>query len=242
MALSDIGMVAGDTARSRVYLQAMEQEDLLPTQVLLMVPPKAGTLPGQQSRTEPRVEFVEGWEIDLARPVEDLLKKTDTEYETVFSTDINSADVALGVQNLDPSVLIYSGFGGGILRKNVLNLGKRFLHVHGGYLPEYRGSTTSYYSLLGHGNCGASSIFLSEEIDAGPVLLRREFKAPLDRTRIDYLYDSIFRSKVLIETLRTYAARGQWEILHEISGEGETYYIIHPVLKHIAILGEDEGQ
>ena len=80
MALSDIGMVAGDTARSRVYLQAMEQEDLLPTQVLLMVPPKAGTLPGQQSRTEPRVEFVEGWEIDLARPVEDLLEKTDTEY------------------------------------------------------------------------------------------------------------------------------------------------------------------
>ena len=69
-----------------------------------------------------------------------------------------------------------------------------------------------------------------------------KFKAPLDRTRIDYLYDSIFRSKVLIETLRTYAARGQWEILHEISGEGETYYIIHPVLKHIAILGEDEGQ
>ena len=42
-----------------------------------------------------------------------------------------------------------------------LNIEKKFLHVHGGYLPDYKGSTTNYYSLINENTIGASAIFLT---------------------------------------------------------------------------------
>jgi methionyl-tRNA formyltransferase len=112
--------------------------------------------------------------------------------------------------------------------------------VHGGYLPDYKGSTTNYYSLIVENTLGASAIFLSEEIDSGPVLLRREFPPPANRQAIDHIYDSGARAKVLVETLKNYMKCGGWEFELPANIGGETYYIIHPVLKHIAIL--DKGK
>jgi methionyl-tRNA formyltransferase len=87
---------------------------------------------------------------------------------------------------------------------------------------------------------GASSIFLSEEIDSGPILMRQKFPAPADRQEIDHVYDSAARAKILVETLRRYIAIGEWDFdLPENLG-GETYYIIHPVLKHIGILSNGD--
>ena len=50
-----------------------------------------------------------------------------------------------------PEIIIYSGYGGVILKEKVLSQGKKFLHVHGGFLPQYKGSTTNYYSILNEG-------------------------------------------------------------------------------------------
>jgi methionyl-tRNA formyltransferase len=86
---------------------------------------------------------------------------------------------------------------------------------------------------------GASSLFLSEEIDSGPVLLRRSFPSPPDMTEIDHVYDSAVRAKVLVETLERYRKTGEWQFELANNIGGETYYIIHPVLKHIAIMTGD---
>ena len=91
--------------------------------------------------------------------------------------------------------------------------------------------------MIDEGTIGASSIFLTKEIDCGPVLLRKKFSAPKDRTKIDHIYDSEARSTVLIETLKSYVKSGSWEFELENNQGGETFYIIHPVLKHLAILG-----
>ena len=114
--------------------------------------------------------------------------------------------------------------------------GKRFLHVHGGYLPDYKGSTTNYYSLLDGNNMGATSIFLSEEIDSGPILVKKQFPAPDDRKDIDHFYDSILRAKVLVDTLKEYSMNGKFIFGENTNGKGETYYIIHPVLKTAYLL------
>ena len=68
-------------------------------------------------------------------------------------------------------------------------------------------------------------------------LVRRKFRAPKDRTQIDHIHDSKVRAKVLIETLLEYCKSGKWIFDPENNLNGQTYYIIHPVLKHIAILG-----
>lgn len=246
MQLTDIGMVAADTSRTRAYLQSMIRHQMLPGYVLLLEASGATSLPGQlnennelQGEELSDVEHDACWseaQFDPTIQILPLLQKYEIPYQVSPSRDINDDSVVDIIRGRSESVFIYSGFGGVLLRKKVLNAGKKFLHVHGGYLPAYKGSTTNYYSLLVENAMGASSIFLSEEIDSGPVLLRRSFPQPPDLTEIDHIYDSAARAKVLVETLFRYKISGGWAFDLSKNDGGETFYIIHPVLKHIAIL------
>lgn len=249
MHLNDIGMIAGDTSRSRAYLQALVRNDLLPNFVLLLESASDKPLPGQWDKSQfdrKSEQFVEGDEcwseahFDSTQPIRIILDELRIPYEVAASKDINDPTVVEAIRRRTESVFIYSGFGGALLRKDVLSTGKRFLHVHGGYLPDYKGSTTNYYSLILDDSLGASAIFLSEEIDCGPVLLRQRFPPPENRQAIDHIFDSGARAKVLIESLRNYLRQDEWKFELSDNAGGETYYIIHPVLKHIAIL--DKGQ
>lgn len=60
------------------------------------------------------------------------------------------------------------------------------------------------------------------------------------RTLIDLYYDPFIRSEPLIDVLRYYAENGDFPVESQESIDGETYFIIHPVLKHIAI-GSSNG-
>lgn len=237
----DVGMVAADTTRTRAYLHALIRHQLLPSYVLVLEDPDSLLLPGQLARTTspPNCDTADNdWseaDFDTGIPLRQLLDAAAIEYEAAPSRDINDPSVVALIARRPELVMIYSGYGGVLLKANVLASGKRFLHVHGGYLPAYKGSTTNYYSLLAENAMGASAIFLTEQIDSGPILLRRTFAAPADRTGIDHVFDSAARAKVLVEVLQLYATAGDWGVSLENRG-GDTYYVIHPVLKHIAIL------
>lgn len=249
MRLSDIGMIAADTSRSRAYLQALARNELLPNYVLVLEETSDKPLPGQFDKSQSNresdwiVETGDCWSeahFDSRQPVKALLGELGITFDVTRSKDINDPAVVAAIGRRAETVFIYSGFGGTLLRKDVLSLGKHFLHVHGGYLPDYKGSTTNYYSLIVENTLGASAIFLSEEIDGGPVLLRRTFPPPENRQEIDHIYDSAARAKVLVEVLQEYLTRGGWEFELPANTGGETYYIIHPVLKHIAILDKSQ--
>jgi len=246
MQLTDIGMVAADTSRTRAYFQSLIRHKMLPAYVLVMEASSTESLPGQFSISDrgldqqsAKMEKDSCWseaQFDPALPLVPLLKEYEIPYEISPSKDINDDRVVEIIFKRPESVFIYSGFGGVLLSKKILTKGKKFLHVHGGYLPAYKGSTTNYYSLLSEKVMGASSIFLSQEIDSGPVLLRRSFPPPRDLTEIDHVFDSAARAKVLLETLEKYIQTGEWNFELPSNTGGETYYIIHPLLKHIAIL------
>jgi methionyl-tRNA formyltransferase len=239
--LETVGMLAADTSRSRAYLSALIRNDLLPSHVYVLPSASKTSLPGQgggSSRFPPIAE--DCWseaDFDPAEPLEDIVRKADLAYTTLPGESINSPDVVEVLRGIGQPVLIYSGYGGALLGKDALATGKMFLHVHGGYLPDYKGSTTNYYSLIADNRLGASSLFLNEEIDSGPVLLRQTFPPAPDRLAIDHIYDSAARAKVLVLTLRRYLELGDWEFALPDNRGGETFYIIHPVLKHIAIMG-----
>lgn len=237
--LDDVLLLAADTSRSRIYAQALRQAGLLPRCALLLENRTGTSLPGQSGATQelqhPRLDWMRhGY--DISAPLQDTLASGGVDVASLATHDINSAQVVAEVGERPQSVVIYSGYGGVLVGAGLLGLGKSFLHVHGGYLPYYKGSTTNYYSLLAEGTMGASAIFLTTEIDCGPVLLRRKFPAPCERIGIDHLYDSAARAEVLVQTLAAYARDGGWpSVLPENAG-GQTYYVIHPVLKHLAIL------
>lgn len=225
----------------------MIRHEMLPNFVLLLENTSGAILPGQvktpvwESEVDEFTELDECWSeaiFDANLPITAILDNLNIPYACSGSKDINDPKTIQMIHQRSEPVFIYSGFGGALLRKDVLSLGKRFLHVHGGYLPDFKGSTTNYFSLLIENTLGASAIFLSEEIDSGPVLLRRKFPPPRDRQAIDHIYDSGARAKILIETLQKHLKSGKWEFELAENAGGETYYIIHPVLKHIAILEE----
>ena len=224
MIMHDVGMIAADTTRSMHYIKALIKNEIFPNFIFLLINNNSEILPGQKS-------------LNNEENLLNLLKNSDIGYEISYNVDINSDDLINKIKIRNENNFIYSGFGGVLLRDNILSIGKRFLHVHGGYLPQYKGSTTNYYSLINENMIGASSIFLTKEIDSGPILLRKKFDVPINKVDIDHIYDSEVRSQVLIETLDNYIDNGHFKIAVENNIGGETFYIIHPILKHIAILG-----
>ena len=244
----DVGIIAADTTRTRAYLQIMAKNKILPSFALVLENQTKNNLPGQLSKVvsgelninkiEAKASDVDEFDIDI--PIADSISNFGIPCIILNTSSINSEEVRQALSDRPEKVFIFSGFGGELLRSNVLGLGKSFLHVHGGFLPDFKGSTTNYYSLIADQTMGASAIFLTAEIDSGPVLSKKKFGPPKNRHHIDYQYDAIARALVLVDTLNAYIDSGSWEIMAPCESDGETYFIIHPVLKHISILDTRE--
>ena len=240
----DVGIIAADTTRTRAYLQIMEKNKILPSFVLVLENQTNKNLPGQLRKMSSGVSEIKKnetkglgtEEFDINVPIADSISDFGIPCKILNTSSINSEEAREALLKRPEKVFIYSGFGGELLKSNVLGLGKSFLHVHGGFLPDYKGSTTNYYSLIADQTMGASAIFLTAEIDSGPVLSKKRFCPPKNRRHIDYQYDAIARAIVLVDTLNAYIDSGGWEIMAPCESDGETYFIIHPVLKHISIL------
>lgn len=245
--MNDIAMMAADTSRSRVYVQSLVRNNLLPRFVLVLGNKANTVLPGQINNsdfenTNQDMEISHDYwseaNNNLLEPIQATLEASSIEFEQLETTNLHDPAVIKSICDRPESTFIYSGYGGVILRKELFLTGKKFLHVHGGYLPNYKGSTTNYYSLIVDNSIGASSLFLDEDIDSGPMLRRKKFPPPEDRTQIDHIYDSAARAKVLVETLQEYQNSGEFQCKADLE-KGETYFIIHPILKHIAILSKN---
>ena len=175
-------------------------------------------------------------------PLTDILKQHGISFTLVETGTINCDAVRGCLEARREKVFVFSGFGGNIVSPSILSLDMKFLHIHGGYVPAFKGSTTNYYSLLAEGQLGASAIFLTEDLDSGPVLHRQKFPRPDDPELIDYFIDPGLRARVLRDTLiKLDKMPSLLEEAEPVAG-GETYFIIHPVLKHLAILGYEMEQ
>ena len=120
--------------------------------------------------------------------------------------------------NTDPKNIIYSGYPGIIIQQRKLLNSKNLIHAHPGKLPEYKGSTTIYYSLLKEKKIYCSTIILNEKIDSGKILTNKRYPLPKDIKLIDKDYDNFIRAKNIILFLKNMKKK----ILKEIC----LYYLI----------------
>lgn len=231
--MQDVLLLCGDTTRTKAYLQAMEKAGYLPGRCLIMTEDYTSL----EAEADARMGIRDNEPyFDAAAPLLRMLREADISYDFLPVRDVNSAIVAEVLRATYEPYVIYSGYGGYILKPHLFQLGKRFLHVHAGLLPHYRGSTTAYYSILKEGFIGASAIFLEEKLDAGCILYAEQFPLPPANVDIDYIYEPYVRSQVLVQVLKQYAERGSFAAHAQPQAKAETYYIIHPVLKHLAML------
>jgi methionyl-tRNA formyltransferase len=214
----------------------MAARGLDPEQVLIYGSSESGR-PGQS--VDVSVEDIEQavFVPDLSVPLEGTCQNRQWNITRLVCESVNSPEIAKTLRDIAPKLVVYSGYGGEIVSSELLGLNAPFLHIHGGWLPDYRGSTTIYYSILRERNCSASAILLSNEIDAGPVIARESYPVPPAGVDVDYVYDSAIRADLLVRVLGDYNNQGGWRTLNaQTSQQGRDYYVIHPVLKHLAML------
>jgi len=235
MIIKNVCLLAANTARSKAYIHVMVKENILPNRCIIYVNSKDELIKESEQYTDKKCEDY----FPLEEPLLHLLQREEISWDIVENRDINSEVILNTLRQTEEEVIIFSGYGGQILKKPLFQIGKKYLHVHAGILPEYRGSTTAYYSYLQERTMGATAIFLNEGIDTGEIIISERFKVPLDDINIDYIYEPWTRAQVLCRALRI-ILKGNYETISQGGTNGsETYFIIHPLLKHIALLGMD---
>ncbi len=233
MVLDGVVLLAAPTPRSQAYVQALVAHELKPSLVILLgaerpaAPPMTGGLSEWDGVALP----------DLSESVSLSCMRARVPVRHCIDGDVNSPEALALLSDAAPRVLIYSGVGGRIVASPALDLGRQVLHLHSGWLPDYRGSTTIYYALLNGDGPGVTALMLDQGIDTGPMVARKRYSRPPSGMDIDNIYDSAIRADLLVEVMRDYHADGRFSrVTAQNPTEGATHYVIHPVLKHLALL------
>jgi len=239
MTLDKVLFVAALSPRSQAYAQAMKAKGIRVEKVILFSGSNstADTAEVSEDTNRTYLDNNPGIQIpDLNIPLKQTCVSLADEVIELESDHINNALILAVLRSSNPDLVIYSGYGGQIVSQELLRIAP-FLHIHAGWLPQYRGSTTIYYSILKEKNCGVSAILLEPEIDTGAIVVRRKFSLPTADMDVDHAYDGAIRASVLIEALEEWSGQGSFmRREHQSGSDSETYYVIHPVLKHIAML------
>lgn len=137
--------------------------------------------------------------------------------------------------------------GGGMLPAVLIALRNiQFIHIHPGFLPSVKGADGVFWSLLMHGQLGASAFYMSERIDAGDIILsawlpRMHVAVDFGKYDDQVIYRAVYafldpwvRAFVLRELLVRFDDVGCLPSEKQ-SDEGEMYYFMHPLLRAEAL-------
>ena len=162
-----------------------------------------------------------------------LVKKNKNIKVLTFKKDnVDNKEVAKFILNLKQKVIIYSGYPGKIIKNNTILKKKFFLHSHSGKLPNYKGSTTIYYSLLKEKKIFCSTFIMGNSIDKGRVLFVKRYPLPKNLKLLDK-YDSKIRSINTFIVLKKIKKLIRKKILKK--DVNSPYYIMHPVLRYLTL-------
>ncbi len=233
MQLDNIILLAAPTARSQSYLQTLVASNFLPKEVIFL-----GEEQLSESEEQPKSDIWNEIVIpNLNESIPQTCRRLNITITFCNTTSVNSPGVISSIKTASPEIVIYSGFGGQIVSEEVLTLGPQFLHMHSGWLPDYRGSTTLYYALLNKDTPAVTAQILDKTIDTGPIVARKKYPIPNPSMDLDRTYDSAIRADLLVDVIKEYVKKGVLPyVAEQDSTVGNTYYVIHPILKHLAIL------
>ena len=231
--LENCMMIANDNGRSRAYLDLLFKNNMVPSRVLVI---KDMPIVEKPYATANSSLF------DNKTPLESKLKELNINYAVIKASTLNCEEVENALEEYEEEYCIFSVCPGHILGEKFFELNKKYIHVHPGKLPQYRGSTPMYYSLLEERKLSATAMFLKKDIDTGLIIAEKEFAIPKSCSSIDLDYDHWMRADLLKDIFKKYLEKRKFPIKDQTEINAQTYYIIHPVLKHLAILsGENEA-
>ncbi len=221
-----IGIILTPDVRSKAYLQKCIKNNLQFETVIFMNDRRI-----EKEFDQDVIELSKEFNFDITESVCNTLKQYSIDYIEFPFVDINDQRLIDYLKNLKIDYIVFTG--GGILREEILSLEMKFIHLHPGIVPDYRGSTCFYYSILNESYAGVTSFIMDKTLDTGNIIFQKRFEMP-NHKYLDEIYDPHIRSETLVEILKNKSMIE--ETIRQDKDRGETYFIIHPVLKHIAIL------
>jgi methionyl-tRNA formyltransferase len=233
-------ILAGNTARSRAYAHVLR--DIPNVEVIGLLygfEDKPLSIPTLNNETN---DFLVGANIDvpdLNEPLPETFAKNEWSFELVATREANASELISRIVDCSPDIVVFSGYGGQILSQEHFDLGIPYLHMHPGSLPEERGSTTIYYSILLQRKCTVTAFLMTAEIDSGVIVSKKEYPIPLKGVNVDVWYDNCIRANCLKGALSEYRKNSSSLTRWPNNKKSEEYYVIHPVLKNIALLSLD---
>lgn len=229
-----IGVLLQPSIRGMAYLDVFREMSIFPEEIILM-PGSIGKL--KDVRAEDHFDY-SGRFFDLNYDLFEYVKTCGADVKSVSSSDINSIEVRHALKSCSSEYIIFTG--GGILGRDILSMGKKIIHVHPGLLPEYRGSTCFYYSILERGTVAATAFIMDEGIDTGKPIVSVEFRVNYNINKeqplfMDFVLDPYIRAYTLKKVLNIYLGFGTIPVQMQQQAGKPAYYVMHPLLRHIAV-------
>lgn len=199
------GLILADTSRSKSYLNSLLKNKFYPSEVIFYSDRNSSNL------------FK-------------ILKKKLLNFKYFKLNNINKSIISNYIINSKINKFIYSGYPGELVGREVVN--KKFIiHIHAGKIPDFKGSTTIYYSILLKKKVFCTALRLNEKIDSGRILLIKKFNPPLHKKLIESTYDDNIRANTLIHLLKLKKYKHYKKKLNKFSN----YYIAHPIIRALVL-------
>ena len=144
--------------------------------------------------------------------------------------NINSPQILKKLELYKSKLNVISTYPAEIVKNSKL-LEKGLLHCHPGDLPEFKGSTTIYYSIILKKKICVTLFLMNKEIDKGKIMYKKYFEHPKNLNQIEKNFDNNIRAKTLVEYLR-YKKKFK---IKKTNREFLHYYIAHPIIRQIVL-------
>ena len=161
-----------------------------------------------------------------------LIKKKKLKYKSFKSDNIDRKKIKNYLFQLKEKIIVYSGYGGKIIKSKSIFKNKILLHSHSGKLPKYKGSTTIYYSLLEERKIFCTTFIMNPQIDSGKILLVKKYLFKKNYKNIDK-FDCKIRANNMLQTIINFFKLKKKT--RKFKGNYSPYYIIHPILRFLSI-------
>lgn len=161
-----------------------------------------------------------------------LINKNKLNYKSFKGNNIDKKNIKNFLIKLKDKVIIYSGYGGKIIKSKSILRKKIFLHSHSGKLPIYKGSTTIYYTLLKEKKIYCTTFIMNSDLDNGSILLIKRYPLIKNNKNIDN-YDNKIRAKNILETLKNFKKLKKNS--KNFKDNYLPYFVMHPILRYVAL-------
>jgi len=203
--------VLSSNLRSFIYIKELVDKSLYPSSIIFLINKKNKFLNNKIFKVINKIDNI-----------------------SIYKYEKNTIDDPLVVSkilNLKEKVVIYSGYGGKIIKSKKLLNNKLFLHSHPGKLPSFKGSTTIYYSILKLRKIYCTTFIMNSSIDEGRILLVKEYALPKDFKELD-AFDNYMRIQNIIIVLKSFAKFMKIKQKKYLRFYPH-YYIAHPILRYL---------